>query len=70
MYDCRPLRLSILGEGRADSTLSRLSEAGNGSLTPEGSMPEHMGAGSGAGLSIAPPKETLETILLALDTEK
>ncbi|KAM9451489.1 histone-lysine N-methyltransferase EHMT1 isoform 1-T1 [Clarias gariepinus] len=65
-----PLRLSILGEGRADSTLSRLSEAGNGSLTPEGSMPEHMGAGSGAGLCIAPPKETLETILLALDTEK
>ncbi|KAK3555456.1 hypothetical protein QTP86_016095 [Hemibagrus guttatus] len=61
-------RLSLSGEGRVDSTLSRPLEAGNGSLTLEASRPEHMGAG--AGPSIAPAKETLETILLALDAEK
>ncbi|XP_047017705.2 histone-lysine N-methyltransferase EHMT1 isoform X1 [Ictalurus punctatus] len=63
-------RLSLPGEGRADSTLSKPSEAGNGSLTPEASRPEHVGAGAVAGPPITPPKETLETILLALDAEK
>lgn len=63
-------RLSLPGEGRADSTLSKPSEAGNGSLTPEASRPEHVGSGAVAGPPITPPKETLETILLALDAEK
>lgn len=62
--------LLLSGDGRADSTLSRLSEAGNESLAPEASRPEHLGAGALAGPFTAPPKETLETILLALDTEK
>ncbi|XP_058271301.1 histone-lysine N-methyltransferase EHMT1 isoform X9 [Hemibagrus wyckioides] len=61
-------RLSLLGEGRVDSTLTRPLEAGDGSIILEASRPEHMGAG--AGPSIAPAKETLETILLALDAEK
>lgn len=70
VYDFRLSHLSLLGEGRADSTLSRPSEAGNGSLTPEASRPEYVGEGAEAGPPIAPPKETLETILLALDAEK
>ncbi|XP_046723549.1 histone-lysine N-methyltransferase EHMT1 isoform X1 [Silurus meridionalis] len=63
-------RLSISGEGRADSTLSRPSETENGSLAEEASRPEQVGAGTVAGPLVAPPKETLETILLALDAEK
>lgn len=66
----RPSQIFILEEGRADSTLSRLSEAGNPLLAPEASRSELLGAGAPAGPLIAPHKETLETILLALDTEK
>lgn len=70
VYDFRPSRLSLFGEESVDSTLSRPSEAENGSLTPEANRPENMGAGAGAGPPLAPAKETLETILLALDAEK
>lgn len=63
---CRPSLLVLSGEGGVDTSASGPSVAGTGSLTPEASRLEHMGAGP----SIAPPKETLETILLALDAEK
>ncbi|TSK72083.1 Histone-lysine N-methyltransferase EHMT1 [Bagarius yarrelli] len=65
-----PSQLLLSGTGSVDSSLSKPSEAGNGSIAPEASRPEHIGAGFGAGPSIAPAKETLETILLALDAEK
>ncbi|XP_043078112.1 histone-lysine N-methyltransferase EHMT1-like [Puntigrus tetrazona] len=58
-------RLSILGEGKADSTLPRPTQ--DTSVSPLGSKTGPVGAGFGTGL---PPKETLESVLLALDAEK
>lgn len=70
VYAFRQSCLSSLGEGKADSTLYRPSEARIESITSEASRLEPVGAGAGAGPPTAPPKETLETILLALDAEK
>uniref|UniRef100_A0AAY5EJ97 Euchromatic histone-lysine N-methyltransferase 1b n=1 Tax=Electrophorus electricus TaxID=8005 RepID=A0AAY5EJ97_ELEEL len=58
------------GYGKADSTLSRAPEAVDGSASPGTSRPGLLGSVAGTGFSAGPPKETLETILLALDSEK
>uniref|UniRef100_A0AAY5EYI8 Euchromatic histone-lysine N-methyltransferase 1b n=1 Tax=Electrophorus electricus TaxID=8005 RepID=A0AAY5EYI8_ELEEL len=65
-----PSHLSLPGEGKADSTLSRAPEAVDGSASPGTSRPGLLGSVAGTGFSAGPPKETLETILLALDSEK
>ncbi|XP_076836898.1 histone-lysine N-methyltransferase EHMT1 isoform X2 [Brachyhypopomus gauderio] len=65
-----PSHLSLPGEVKADSTLSRPPEAVDESPSPGTSRPVLLGPGAGAGFPGGPPKETLETILLALDSEK
>uniref|UniRef100_A0A3B1JKV4 Euchromatic histone-lysine N-methyltransferase 1b n=1 Tax=Astyanax mexicanus TaxID=7994 RepID=A0A3B1JKV4_ASTMX len=62
-----PSRLSIPGENRADSTLPKTPEAVEVSPTPGTSRSSTT---AGAGPPAGPPKETLETVLLALDAEK
>ncbi|XP_058615187.1 histone-lysine N-methyltransferase EHMT1 isoform X9 [Onychostoma macrolepis] len=63
-------RLSVLGEGKADSTLPRLAQSQDTSVFPLGLKTGPVGAGFGTGLPLGPPKETLESVLLALDAEK
>uniref|UniRef100_A0A8B9HGJ7 Euchromatic histone-lysine N-methyltransferase 1b n=1 Tax=Astyanax mexicanus TaxID=7994 RepID=A0A8B9HGJ7_ASTMX len=62
-----PSRLSMPGENRADSTLPKTPEAVEVSPTPGTSRSS---TAAGAGPPAGPPKETLETVLLALDAEK
>ncbi|KAL0163021.1 hypothetical protein M9458_042417, partial [Cirrhinus mrigala] len=54
--------------GKADSTL--LKPPQDASVSPLGSKTGSVGAGSGIGSPTGPPKETLESVLLALDAEK
>lgn len=58
-------------EGRADSTLPKLADMAATSQSPTAPKP---GTAAGVGLAVVPalgpPKETLESILLALDTER
>uniref|UniRef100_A0A8C2AGI5 Euchromatic histone-lysine N-methyltransferase 1b n=1 Tax=Cyprinus carpio TaxID=7962 RepID=A0A8C2AGI5_CYPCA len=63
-------RLSILGEGKADSTLSKPPRSHDTSVSPLGSRTGPVGAGSGTGPLPGTTKETLESVLLALDAEK
>ncbi|XP_026052238.1 histone-lysine N-methyltransferase EHMT1-like isoform X3 [Carassius auratus] len=63
-------RLSVLGEGKADSTLSRPTQSQDTSVSPLGSKTGPVGAGFGTVLQPGPTKETLESVLLALDAEK
>ncbi|RXN32387.1 histone-lysine N-methyltransferase EHMT1-like isoform X5 [Labeo rohita] len=63
-------RLSLLGEGKADSTLLKLPQSQDTSVSPLGSKTGSVGGGSGIGSPTGPPKETLESVLLALDAEK
>uniref|UniRef100_A0A8C1AIL6 Euchromatic histone-lysine N-methyltransferase 1b n=1 Tax=Cyprinus carpio carpio TaxID=630221 RepID=A0A8C1AIL6_CYPCA len=63
-------RLSVLGEGKADSTLPRPTQSQDMSVSPLGLKTGLVGAGFGTGLPPGPPKETLESVLLALDAEK
>uniref|UniRef100_A0A671QBE7 Histone-lysine N-methyltransferase EHMT1-like n=1 Tax=Sinocyclocheilus anshuiensis TaxID=1608454 RepID=A0A671QBE7_9TELE len=63
-------RLSILGEGKADSTLPKPSRSQDTSVSPLGSRTGPVGAGSGTGPPPGTTKETLESVLLALDAEK
>ncbi|XP_031433094.1 histone-lysine N-methyltransferase EHMT1 isoform X5 [Clupea harengus] len=64
-------RLSMSTEGRADSTLPKLADVAATSQSPTAPKP---GTAAGVGLAVVPalgpPKETLESILLALDTER
>ncbi|XP_037401763.1 histone-lysine N-methyltransferase EHMT1 isoform X2 [Pygocentrus nattereri] len=57
-------RLSVPGENRADSTFHRPAEAVDAPGT------SRSGTGVWTGPPGVPPKETLETVLLALDAEK
>ncbi|XP_062867153.1 histone-lysine N-methyltransferase EHMT1 isoform X2 [Trichomycterus rosablanca] len=66
----RPSCLSVPADSKADSTLLRTPEPGNAFVVTGVSRPGPASTGPGAGLTPAPPKETLETILLALDAEK
>uniref|UniRef100_A0A672SHL5 Histone-lysine N-methyltransferase EHMT1-like n=1 Tax=Sinocyclocheilus grahami TaxID=75366 RepID=A0A672SHL5_SINGR len=63
-------RLSILGEGKADSTLPKPPRSQDTSVSPLGSRTGPVGAGSGTGPPPGTTKETLESVLLALDAEK
>ncbi|XP_077088872.1 histone-lysine N-methyltransferase EHMT1 isoform X12 [Siphateles boraxobius] len=63
-------RLSVLGEGKADSTLPKHPESQDTSVSPVGSKAGSVGSGSTTGPPLGPPKETLESVLLALDAEK
>ncbi|XP_056587271.1 histone-lysine N-methyltransferase EHMT1 isoform X2 [Triplophysa dalaica] len=63
-------RLPVLGEGRADSSLPKPPESLEPSLSPVGSKSVTLGAGIAFGSPLGPPKETLESVLLALDAEK
>uniref|UniRef100_A0A8C1MVX6 Euchromatic histone-lysine N-methyltransferase 1b n=2 Tax=Cyprinus carpio TaxID=7962 RepID=A0A8C1MVX6_CYPCA len=63
-------RLSILGEGKADSTLSKPPRSHDTPVSPLGSRTGPVGAGSGTGPLPGTTKETLESVLLALDAEK
>uniref|UniRef100_A0A671NX70 Histone-lysine N-methyltransferase EHMT1-like n=1 Tax=Sinocyclocheilus anshuiensis TaxID=1608454 RepID=A0A671NX70_9TELE len=63
-------RLSVLGEGKADSTLPRPTQSQDTSVSPLDSKTGPVGAEFGNGLPPGPPKETLESVLLALDAEK
>ncbi|XP_067278822.1 histone-lysine N-methyltransferase EHMT1 isoform X2 [Pseudorasbora parva] len=63
-------RLSVLGEGKADSTLPKHPESQDTSGSPVGSKAGSVGSGSSIGPPLGPPKETLESVLLALDAEK
>nr|XP_055036992.1 histone-lysine N-methyltransferase EHMT1 isoform X3 [Misgurnus anguillicaudatus] len=63
-------RLSVLGEGSADSSLSKPPESLETSVSPLGSKSGTVGAGTSTGPLTGPPKETLESVLLALDAEK
>lgn len=63
-------RLSVLGEGRADSSLPKPPESLETSVSPVGFKSGTVGAGTASGSLIGPPKETLESVLLALDAEK
>uniref|UniRef100_A0A673IX77 Histone-lysine N-methyltransferase EHMT1-like n=1 Tax=Sinocyclocheilus rhinocerous TaxID=307959 RepID=A0A673IX77_9TELE len=63
-------RLSVLGEGKADSTLPRPTQSQDTSVSPLYSKTGPVGAEFGNGLPPGPPKETLESVLLALDAEK
>ncbi|XP_048022441.1 histone-lysine N-methyltransferase EHMT1 isoform X3 [Megalobrama amblycephala] len=63
-------RLSVLGEGKADSTLLKHPESHDTSVSPVGSKAGSVGSGSATGPPLGPPKETLESVLLALDAEK
>ncbi|XP_057215572.1 histone-lysine N-methyltransferase EHMT1 isoform X2 [Triplophysa rosa] len=63
-------RLSVLGEGRADSSIPKPPESLETSLSPVGSKSVTLGAGIAFGPPLGPPKETLESVLLALDAEK
>ncbi|XP_051532999.1 histone-lysine N-methyltransferase EHMT1 isoform X5 [Myxocyprinus asiaticus] len=62
-------RLSVLGAGKADSTLPKSPETQDTSLSPVGSKTGTMGVET-ATAPPGPPKETLESVLLALDAEK
>uniref|UniRef100_A0A672N386 Histone-lysine N-methyltransferase EHMT1-like n=1 Tax=Sinocyclocheilus grahami TaxID=75366 RepID=A0A672N386_SINGR len=63
-------RLSVLGEGKADSTLPRPTQSQDTSVSPLDLKTGPFGAEFGNGLPPGPPKETLESVLLALDAEK
>uniref|UniRef100_A0A8C2IQB1 Euchromatic histone-lysine N-methyltransferase 1b n=1 Tax=Cyprinus carpio TaxID=7962 RepID=A0A8C2IQB1_CYPCA len=63
-------RHSVLGEGKADSTVPRPTQSQDMSVSPLGLKTGLVGAGFGTGLPPGPPKETLESVLLALDAEK
>ncbi|XP_036384200.1 histone-lysine N-methyltransferase EHMT1 isoform X2 [Megalops cyprinoides] len=60
------LRLSLSSEDKVDSSFSRTAEALE--VSPGGS--KTVGTGLGVGAQLGPAKETLESILLALDAEK
>ncbi|XP_052392849.1 histone-lysine N-methyltransferase EHMT1-like isoform X11 [Carassius gibelio] len=62
-------RHAILGEGKADSTLHKLPQTQDTSVSPLGFRTGPV-VGSGTGPPPGPPKETLESVLLALDAEK
>lgn len=62
-------------EGRADSTLPQPAEVASTSqaltaLKPGAPATAATGAATAVAPALGPPKETLESILLALDTEK
>ncbi|XP_065100202.1 histone-lysine N-methyltransferase EHMT1 isoform X2 [Paramisgurnus dabryanus] len=63
-------RLSVLGDGSADSSLSKPPESLETSVSPVGSKSGTVGVGTSTGPLTGPPKETLESVLLALDAEK
>ncbi|KAG1943370.1 histone-lysine N-methyltransferase EHMT1 [Pimephales promelas] len=63
-------RLSVLGEGKADSTLPKHPGSQDTTVSPVGSKAGSVGSGSTIGPPLGPPKESLESILLALDAEK
>ncbi|XP_051536391.1 histone-lysine N-methyltransferase EHMT1-like isoform X4 [Myxocyprinus asiaticus] len=63
-------RLSVIGEGKADSTLPKPAESQDTSVSPVDSKARTAGAGTGTVTPPGPPKETLESVLLALDAEK
>ncbi|XP_059398700.1 histone-lysine N-methyltransferase EHMT1-like isoform X7 [Carassius carassius] len=62
-------RLAILGEGKADSTFAKPPQTQDTSVSPLG-FRTGPAVGSGTGPPPGPPKETLESVLLALDAEK
>ncbi|KAA0719895.1 Histone-lysine N-methyltransferase EHMT1 [Triplophysa tibetana] len=57
-------------EGSADSSLPKPPESLETSLSPVGSKSVTLGTGIAFGPPLGPPKETLESVLLALDAEK
>ncbi|XP_005161162.1 histone-lysine N-methyltransferase EHMT1 isoform X10 [Danio rerio] len=65
-------RLSVLGEGKANSTLPKPSESQDTSLSLVGSKARSVAMAAAPGLPLppGPPKETLQSVLLALDAEK
>uniref|UniRef100_A0A8C1ALI8 Euchromatic histone-lysine N-methyltransferase 1b n=1 Tax=Cyprinus carpio carpio TaxID=630221 RepID=A0A8C1ALI8_CYPCA len=58
------------GYGKADSTLSKPPRSHDTPVSPLGSRTGPVGAGSGTGPLPGTTKETLESVLLALDAEK
>ncbi|XP_026090487.1 histone-lysine N-methyltransferase EHMT1-like isoform X6 [Carassius auratus] len=62
-------RHAILGEGKADSTLHKPPQTQDTSVSPLGFRTGPV-VGSGTGPPPGLPKETLESVLLALDAEK
>uniref|UniRef100_A0A8C1AIM8 Euchromatic histone-lysine N-methyltransferase 1b n=1 Tax=Cyprinus carpio carpio TaxID=630221 RepID=A0A8C1AIM8_CYPCA len=57
-------------EGKADTTTGGYVQSQDMSVSPLGLKTGLVGAGFGTGLPPGPPKETLESVLLALDAEK